>query len=148
VKIVTRYTETIRGLVFCSFLALVLRKELQDRVERHGWSLEWADIIGDLDRLQEVEMSIQGKSYVVRTETKGTVGKVFHACGVALPPTLRQAEASEVRQDVSLRPCQTCNSIRNSNLQSAGVEDGPNRDWRRNRALQLQALGDRGRGGH
>jgi len=86
--------ETIRGHVFCSFLALVLRKELQDRVERHGWSLGWADIIRDLDRLQEVEMSIEGKSYVVRTETKGTVGKVFQACGVALPPTLRPVEAS------------------------------------------------------
>jgi transposase len=86
--------ETIRGHVFCSFLALVLRKELQDRVERHGWSLEWADIIADLDRLQEVEMSIEAKRYVVRTETKGTVGKVFQACGVALPPTLRPAQAS------------------------------------------------------
>ena len=86
--------ETIRGPVFCSFLALVLRKELQDRLERKGWSLEWADIIRDLDRLQEVEMDIEGKSYVVRTETKGTVGKVFQACGVALPPTLRSAEAS------------------------------------------------------
>jgi hypothetical protein len=42
--------ETIRGHVFCSFLALVLRRELQDRLERHGWSLEWADIIRDLDR--------------------------------------------------------------------------------------------------
>jgi transposase len=83
--------ETIRGHVFCSFLALVLRKELQDRVERHGWSLEWADIIRDLDRLQEVEISLQGKSYIVRTETKATVGKVFQACGVSLPPTLRPA---------------------------------------------------------
>ena len=86
--------ETIRGHVFCSFLALVLRKELQDRVERQGWSLEWADIIRDLDRLQEVEMRIEGKSYVVRTETKGTAGKLFQACGVALPPTLRSAAAS------------------------------------------------------
>jgi hypothetical protein len=84
--------ETIRGHVFCSFLALVLRKELQDRVARRGWSLEWADIIGDLDRLQEIEMSIQGKSYRMRTETKGTLGKVFPACGVALPPTLRPGE--------------------------------------------------------
>jgi hypothetical protein len=86
--------ETIRGHVFCSFLALVLRKELQDRVERHGWTLEWADIIRDLDHLQQVEMSLQGKSYVLRTETKGTAGKVFQACGVALPPTLRPAQAS------------------------------------------------------
>ena len=78
--------------MFCSFLALVLRKELQDRVARRGWSLEWADIIGDLDRLQEIEMSIQGKSYRMRTETKGTLGKVFPACGVALPPTLRPGE--------------------------------------------------------
>jgi transposase len=85
--------ETIRGHVFCSFLALVLRKELQDRLERKGWSLEWADVLRDLDRLQEVELSIGGKSYVMRTETKGTVGKVFPACGVAIPPTLRAADA-------------------------------------------------------
>jgi hypothetical protein len=86
--------ETIRGHVFCSFLALILRKELQDRLESNGWSLEWADVIGDLDRLQEVEMSLDGKNYVVRTETKGTVGKVFQACGVALPPTLRSVDGS------------------------------------------------------
>ena len=84
--------ETIRGHVFCSFLALILRKELQDRLEGKGWSLEWADVIRDLDRLQEVEMSLEGKSYVVRTETKGTLGKVFQACGVALPPTLRSSD--------------------------------------------------------
>ena len=86
--------ETIRGHVFCSFLALILRKELQDRLEGTGWSLEWADVIRDLDRLQQVEMSLDGKNYVVRTETKGTVGKVFQACGVALPPTLRSMDGS------------------------------------------------------
>jgi len=86
--------ETIRGHVFCSFLALVLRKELQDRLERRGWDLEWADVISDLDRLQEVERSIDGKSYVVRTETQGTVGKVFQACGVALPPALRAVQGA------------------------------------------------------
>lgn len=86
--------ETIRGHVFCSFLALVLRKELQDRLERRGWDLEWADVISDLDRLQEVEMSIDGKSYVLRTETQGTVGKVFQVCGVALPPTLRAVQGT------------------------------------------------------
>ena len=30
---------------------------------------------------------------VVRSETKRTVGKVFHACGVAIPPALRPADA-------------------------------------------------------
>ena len=82
--------ETIRGHVFCTYLALVLRKELQDRLERKGWTPEWADVIRDLDQLQEVEIHLEGKAYLLRTEAKGTTGKVFQACGVALPPTLRQ----------------------------------------------------------
>jgi transposase len=82
--------ETIRGHVFCTFLALVLRKELQDRLQRKGWALEWADVIRDLDHLQQVEIDIQGKAYLLRTEAQGSTGKVFQACGVALPPTLRQ----------------------------------------------------------
>jgi len=75
--------------VFCSFLALVSRKELEDRLARKQWKLEWADVIRDLDNLLEMEVSITGKGYVFRSEAKGTTGKVFQACGVALPPTLR-----------------------------------------------------------
>ena len=81
--------DTIRGHVFCSFLALLMRKELEQRLEQRGWSLEWADVIRDLDRLQEIEIRLDGKRYLLRTETKGTTGKVFQACGVALPLTLR-----------------------------------------------------------
>jgi transposase len=81
--------ETIRGHVFCSFLALVLRKELEDRLARKQWKLEWADVIRDLDNLLEMEVSISGKGYVFRSEAKGTTGKVFQACGVAVPPALR-----------------------------------------------------------
>ena len=84
--------ETIRGHVFCSFLALVLMKELNDRLEAKGLKLEWADIIRDLDRLQEVEIEQDRKRFVLRTQTQGTCGKVFQAVGVALPPTLRQVE--------------------------------------------------------
>jgi hypothetical protein len=40
----------IRGHVFCSFLALVLRQELQRRLSAPRWSLEWADIVHDLSR--------------------------------------------------------------------------------------------------
>lgn len=84
--------ETIRGHVFCSFLALVLMKELHDRVEAKGFQLEWADIIRDLDRLQEVEIEQDKKRFVLRTQVQGSCGKVFQAAGVALPPTLRQVE--------------------------------------------------------
>jgi transposase len=81
--------ETIRGHVFCSFLALVLRKELEDRLASKERKLEWADVIRDLDNLLEMEVSITGKGYVFRSEAKGTTSKVFQACGVALPPALR-----------------------------------------------------------
>jgi hypothetical protein len=84
--------ETIRGHVFCSFLALVLRQELEDRLAGKNWKLEWADVIRDGDHLTQMEIAIGGKGYVFRSEAKGTTGKVFQACGVALPPTLQKCE--------------------------------------------------------
>jgi transposase len=81
--------ETIHGHVFCSFLALLLRKELEDRLVRKEWKLEWADVIRDLGNIVEMEVAISGKGYVFRGQTPGVAGKVFQACGVALPPTLR-----------------------------------------------------------
>ena len=88
--------ETIRGHVFCSFLALVLRKELQDRLASKEGRLEWADIIRDLDNLLEMEISIGDKGYVFRSPTKGSVARVFQSCGVALPPTLRPSAVSKI----------------------------------------------------
>ena len=86
-----RGDEAIRGHVFCSFLALLLRKEMEDRLARKNWPLEWRDIIRDLDNLVEMEVAINGKGYVFRGQTPGVAGKVFQACGVALPPTLRSS---------------------------------------------------------
>jgi transposase len=82
--------ETIRGHVFCSFLALVLRQELQARLEARGDDVEWADVIRDVDQLQVVEVEQDGKRFLLRSETRGTCGKAFQAAGVALPPTVRQ----------------------------------------------------------
>jgi transposase len=81
--------EAIVGHVFCSFLALLLRKRLQDLLEERGWRLEWADVIRDVAELVEMEVSVGGKGYVIRSETVGVAGKVAQAAGVALPPTIR-----------------------------------------------------------
>jgi hypothetical protein len=81
--------ETIRGHVFCSFLALVLRKELEDRSAARNWKLEWHDVVQDLDRLEELTLTVDEKGYVLRTDPKSTVAKVFQAAGVALPPVIR-----------------------------------------------------------
>jgi transposase len=82
--------ENIRGHVFCSFLSLVVRKELDRRLEEAGHSFEWADIKQDLKSLQEVEIEENGKSLALRTESIGTCGKVFQSVGVAIPPTIRE----------------------------------------------------------
>jgi transposase len=83
--------ETIRGHVFCSFLALVLRQELEVRLAKDGHEFEWADVIQDLDRLQMVEVEQDGKRFLLRSEVQGTCGPVFRAAGVAVPPTVQQA---------------------------------------------------------
>ena len=84
--------ETIRGHVFCSFLALVLRQELEVRLAKDGHTFEWADVIQDLDRLQMVEVEQDGKRFLLRSEVQGTCGTVFRAAGVAVPPTVQQAK--------------------------------------------------------
>jgi transposase len=83
--------ETIRGHVFCSFLALLLCKELDRRLEKTGHLLEWADIQQDLQSLQEIIIEENGKRLVVRSECQGVCSKVFQAVGVAVPPTIREA---------------------------------------------------------
>ena len=88
--ILLKKDENIRGHVFLSFLALVLRKELESPLERYGYCFEWADIKQDLKALQEVEIEENGKSLAIRTECLGTCGKIFQAVGVAIPPTTRE----------------------------------------------------------
>jgi transposase len=81
--------DTIRGHVFCSFLALALKKELYRRIEAAGLSFEWSDIKQDLKSLQEITLEEEGKRLSIRTQCQGTCGKVFQAVGVAIPPTIR-----------------------------------------------------------
>jgi hypothetical protein len=81
----------IQGHVFCSFLALILRKELDERCRRVGFRPEWGDVLRDLDRLQEVAISKDGRQITLRTPATGTIGPLFKAARVALPPNVRDA---------------------------------------------------------
>jgi hypothetical protein len=53
---------TIRGHVFCSFLALVLRKELDRRLLQAGHRFEWAAIKQDLKALQQANIEEDGQT--------------------------------------------------------------------------------------
>ena len=85
--------DTIRGRVFCSFLALLLRVELEERLARRGWKLEWADIVADLDRLQEIDLNVNGKAYRLRTEAQG-----HRRQGV---PSLRRGAAADATPELN-----------------------------------------------
>ena len=82
--------ETIRGHVFCSFLALVLKKALEDRISALGRSGSWPQIIADLDSLTETEIEHDGKRFVVRSAPRPAASLAIRAVGIALPPTVRQ----------------------------------------------------------
>jgi hypothetical protein len=82
--------ETIRGHVFCSFLALLLRRALEQRLAQKGQTWEWAEILRGLENLHEVEAVFQGRRFVLRSQVQGHAHKAFVAAGVALPPTLRE----------------------------------------------------------
>lgn len=65
-------------------------RRCRNRLDAKGHvGLEWARILDDLVGLQEIELTLQGKGYRLRTESKGTISALFGACGGALPPTLR-----------------------------------------------------------
>jgi transposase len=81
--------DTIRGHVFCSFLALLLRKELIDRLVAAGRGFEWADVIHDLDQLVQTDVDQAGRRLRLRAAAPGCSGAVFQAVGVALPPMIR-----------------------------------------------------------
>ena len=85
--------ETIKGHVFCSFLALVVMHELEARLAAKGYRFEWEDVKRDLEALSEVDIFEGEDAYRLRTEFAGVASKVFTAIGIAAPPTVRGANA-------------------------------------------------------
>jgi transposase len=85
-----RCNETIRGHVFCSFLALLLKTELERRMKFADLKCEWAQVIRGLEALQQVEANFQEKRFVLRSQLTSEASAALRATGVAAPPTLRE----------------------------------------------------------
>jgi transposase len=82
--------ETIRGHVFCSFLALLLKQQLESRMKQAALQWEWKEVIRGLDALQQVEANFQGRCFLLRSQLTAHASQAVRATGVALPPTLRE----------------------------------------------------------
>jgi transposase len=80
----------IRGHVFCTFLALVLRKELLDRLAARRSKLEWQRIIDDLADLSEIEVEQDGRRARLRTAPGPTIDPICRAVGLTLPPVFQE----------------------------------------------------------
>ena len=80
----------IRGHVFCTFLALVLRKELFDHLAARRSRLEWQRIVDDLADLSEIEVEQDGRRARLRTAPGPTTDPICRALGLTLPPVFQE----------------------------------------------------------
>ena len=80
----------IRGHVFCTFLALVLRKELFDRLAVRHSRLEWQRIVDDLADLSKIEIEQDGRRALLRTAPGPTIDPICRAIGLTLPPVFQE----------------------------------------------------------
>jgi len=80
----------IRGHVFCSFLALIVQKHLDDLLREAGIKPEWKLLLRDLDRLTQTTIRHNGADWRVRSDASPTIAALFKHARIALPPRAHQ----------------------------------------------------------
>ena len=91
-----RADAAIRGHISCTFLALVLRNELLDRLAaRGGKAPEWRCMIADLLDLSSVEVEQDGRRALLRTAPRPTIDPICRALGITLPPVFQELPVAE-----------------------------------------------------
>jgi hypothetical protein len=86
-----RTDAAIRGHVFCTFLALVLRKELLERLAAAATAVpEWQCIVDDLLDLSAVEVEQDGRRALLRTAPRPSIDPICRALRVTLPPVFQE----------------------------------------------------------
>ena len=86
-----RTGAAIRGHIFCTFLALMLRKDLLDRLAVRGGAVpEWRSIIDDLLDLSAVEVNQDGRRALLRTAPRPSIDPICRALGITLPPVFQE----------------------------------------------------------
>jgi hypothetical protein len=94
-----RSDAAIRGHIFCTFLALVLRKDLLDRLAARGTMPEWQCTVDDLLDLSNVEVEQDGRRALLRTAPRSSIDPICRAIGLTLPPVYQELPAIKTAQD-------------------------------------------------
>lgn len=91
-----RTDAAIRGHIGCTFLALVLRQELLDRLAARGSKPpEWRCMVDDLLDLSSVEVEQGGRRALLRTAPGPTIDPICRALGITLPPVFQELPMAE-----------------------------------------------------
>ncbi|GBR73484.1 IS1634 family transposase [Acidiphilium acidophilum] len=94
-----RTDAAIRGHIFCTFLALILRHELLARLAtRKDPMPEWQQIIDDLADLSVVDVEQDGRRARLRTAPRASIDPVCRAVGLSLPPVFQEMTSSKSRE--------------------------------------------------
>jgi transposase len=94
----------IRGHVFCTFLALLLQKRLNDLARTAGSKVEWRTLLRELDQLSQARMRSSDKDWLIRTDATPAVTAIFRQAHIALPPRARPTFPPQPRQLPKTRP--------------------------------------------
>ena len=95
----------IRGHVFCTFLALLLQKRLNDLTSDAGSRVEWRTLLRELDQLSQARMLSSDKDWLIRTDATPDVAAIFRQAHIALPPRARQTLPPKPPQLLKVRRC-------------------------------------------
>ncbi|MDX5930240.1 IS1634 family transposase [Acidiphilium acidophilum] len=94
-----RTDAAIRGHIFCTFLALILRHELLARLAKRKDPMpEWQQIIDDLADLSVVDVEQDGRRARLRTAPRASIDPVCRAVGLSLPPVFQEMPSSKSRE--------------------------------------------------
>jgi len=83
---VYHWTERrIRGHIMVCFLAYVMEVALMRRLREVGYEGSYREVMVDVERLKAVEVEVEGRRYLVRTELEGRAYEAFRAVGMRVP---------------------------------------------------------------
>lgn len=90
-----RRESQVRGHVVGCFLGLYLAVALRKGLEALGddaAGVEWGRLLEDVRGVRAIPLDLAGRSYLVRSELKGTANLAFRAAGMKPPPRVQLRE--------------------------------------------------------
>ncbi|GBF35440.1 mobile element protein [Desulfocucumis palustris] len=75
----------VRGHIMVCFLALVLESALQRRLKEKEITVEYTYLLRDLQQLRAVELTMDDRKYLCRTELAGSAHQAFKGLGIRPP---------------------------------------------------------------